>query len=458
MLDSRLVFKRVLIANRGEIAARIVRTCRRLSVEAVVAHSEADSGAPWLRDADGAVCIGPAPARQSYLDADAVLQAAEQTACQAIHPGYGFLSENAVFAARCGQHGFAFIGPTPSAIRRMGDKIEAKRTMAAAGVPTIPGSAGPVSGPEEAERVAAATGYPVLLKAAAGGGGKGMRRCDRAGDLASAFAEAAREAEAAFGDPRLYLEKLIDGGRHVEFQVLGDAYGHAIHLGERECSIQRHHLKLVEESPSPALKDGERDDLGRKAASAAASFGYRNAGTLEFLRAPDGAMYFMEMNTRLQVEHPVTEMVTGLDLVEQQLRVAAGRPLAVAQDDVPRSGHAIEFRINAEDPEAGFRPDPGLCTALAVPDHVSRGTVRFDSGIAAGWRVPATYDSLVGKLIVHAASRAEAIASAKEALQALRIEGIKTTIPFHLRLLDDPDFVRGAYDVLWLSRRRLAGV
>ncbi|HEX4825500.1 MAG TPA: acetyl-CoA carboxylase biotin carboxylase subunit [Candidatus Polarisedimenticolaceae bacterium] len=446
------MFKRVLIANRGEIAARIVRTCRRLGVEAVVAHSEADTGAPWLADAAAAVCIGPAPARQSYLDADSVLQAAEQTGCQAIHPGYGFLSENAVFAARCAQHGFAFVGPSATAIRRMGDKIEAKRTMAAAGVPTIPGSNGAVAGLEEAEQAAAKAGYPVLLKAAAGGGGKGMRRCDRAADLASAFAEASREAEAAFGDARLYLEKLVEGGRHVEFQVLGDAYGHAIHLGERECSIQRHHQKLVEESPSPALTPGERDALGHRAAAAAASFGYRNAGTLEFLRAPDGALYFMEMNTRLQVEHPVTEMVTGLDLVEQQLMIAAGRPLALRQDDVTASGHAIELRINAEDPDAGFRPDPGLCTALAVPERVGHGSVRWDGGIAAGWRVPANYDSLVGKLIVHAGTRAAAIAAGKEALRGLRIEGIKTTIPFHLRLLDDPDFVRGAYDVLWLER------
>jgi acetyl-CoA carboxylase biotin carboxylase subunit len=297
-------------------------------------------------------------------------------------------------------------------------------------------------------------GYPVLLKAASGGGGKGMRRCDAPRQLAAAFAEASLEADKAFGDPRLYMEKLIESGRHVEFQVLADAYGNAIHLGERECSIQRQHQKLVEESPSPALNATERLRLGEQAASAAASIGYVNAGTLEFLRAPDGAMYFMEMNTRLQVEHPVTEMVTGRDLVEDQLAIAAGRPLPVAQAEVAWSGHAIEFRINAEDPDAGFRPDPGLCTRLEVPAAtMGKATVRWDGGIAAGWRVPSAYDSLVGKLIVHASDRAGAIAAGCLALRALRIDGIKTTIPFHLRLLADPDFERGIYDVAFLSRR-----
>ena len=448
------VFKRVLIANRGEIAARIRRTCARLGIDTVIVHSEADAGAPWL--AGTTICIGPGPAARSYLDADAILQAAEQTEAQAIHPGYGFLSENALFAARCAQHGLAFVGPTAAAIRRMGDKLEAKRTMAAAGVPTIPGSSGAVGSVEEASRAAGAVGYPVLLKASAGGGGKGMRRCDAPADLSRAFAEASAEADKAFGNGQLYLEKLLEGGRHIEFQVLADAYGAAVHLGERDCSIQRHHQKLVEESPSPALDAATRAELGVRAADAAASFGYVNAGTLEFLRAADGAIYFMEMNTRLQVEHPVTEAITGLDLVERQLAIAAGRPLGLRQAGVSFTGHAIEFRINAEDPDAGFRPDPGLCTAVTPPRVSGPGaSVRWDAGIAAGWRIPSHYDSMIGKVIVHAPTRPEAVAAAREALGTIAIEGIKTTIPLHRRLLEDAEFVRGAYDVHLLARRGL---
>jgi acetyl-CoA carboxylase biotin carboxylase subunit len=390
------------------------------------------------------------------LDADAILQAAEQTECCAIHPGYGFLSENAVFAARCAQHGITFIGPGPRAIRRMGDKLLAKRTMAEADVPVIPGSLERLESPEHAAELAAAVGYPVLLKATAGGGGKGMRRCNAPSDLAPAFAEASMEADKAFGNAGLYLEKYLDGGRHIEFQVVADAYGNAVHLGERECSIQRNHQKLVEESPSPALSSEERFALGERAAKAAISFGYVNAGTLEFLRAEDGAMYFMEMNTRLQVEHPVTEMVTGIDLVKAQLEIAAGGALAWNQGAVRFQGHAIEFRINAEDPDRGFRPDPGLVTAV-VPPSVSRpgASVRWDAGVEAGWRVPSHYDSLIGKAIVHAATRSDAIAAAKEALGSMRIEGIKTTIPLHRRLLDDALFERGDYDVSLLARRGL---
>jgi acetyl-CoA carboxylase biotin carboxylase subunit len=450
------LFQRVLIANRGEIAARVIRACRELGVSTVAVHSTSDAGAPWLAAATTTVCLGPGAAARSYLNADAILQAAEQTEAGAIHPGYGFLSENAVFAARCAQHGIAFIGPGPRAIRRMGDKIGAKRTMSEAMVPVIPGSLEPLESVAHATELAAAVGYPVLLKATAGGGGKGMRRCDDAKDLASAFAEASLEAEKAFGNAELYLEKFLDGGRHIEFQILADAYGAVVHLGERECSIQRSHQKLVEESPSPALDQQQRDDLGSRAARAAASFGYVNAGTLEFLRARDGAMYFMEMNTRLQVEHPVTEMVTGIDLVKAQLAIAAGVPLALRQGDVTFSGHAIEFRINAEDPDRGFRPDPGLITAVEPPS-VSRpgATVRWDAGIAAGWRVPSHYDSLIGKLIVHAGTRDEAIAASKEALLTLRVQGIATTIPLHLRLLDDAAFARGDYDVQHLARRGL---
>ena len=452
------MFHRVLIANRGEIAARVIRACRELGVETVAVHSEADRGAPWLAGATATVCIGPAPAARSYLDADALLQAAEQTECRAIHPGYGFLSENAVFAARCAQHGITFIGPGPAAIRSMGDKLRAKRTMAAAGLPTIPGSTEPLGSPDDAARLAHEIGYPVLLKASAGGGGRGMRRCDAPGDLAKAYAEASREADAAFGNPELYLEKYLVGGRHVEFQILADAYGHAIHLGERECSIQRNHQKLIEESPSPAVSAAEREELGGRAASAVASFGYVNAGTLEFLRTDRGEMFFMEMNTRLQVEHPVTEMVTGLDLVRWQLSIAAGAPLTLRQHDVAMSGHAVEFRINAEDPDAAFRPDPGLITAVSPPAPGGPGVrVRWDSGVAAGWRVPPHYDSMIGKLIVHAPTRKEALAAARGALGELAIEGVKTTIPLHLRLLDEPGFAGGAYDVLTLARSGLAG-
>jgi len=450
------LFHRVLIANRGEIAARVLRACRDLDLETVAVHSEIDANAPWLAGATRTVCLGPAAAARSYLNADAILQAAEQTEAGAIHPGYGFLSESAVFAARCAQHGITFIGPSPSAIGRMGDKIAAKRTMAEAGVPVIPGSLEPVASVAAATGLASAVGYPVLLKARAGGGGKGMRRCDDATALARGYAEASLEADKAFGNAELYLEKYLDGGRHIEFQILADAYGNVIHLGERECSIQRSHQKLVEESPSPALDPKERAELGARAARAAASFGYVNAGTLEFLRAADGGMYFMEMNTRLQVEHPVTEMVTGIDLVRSQLAIAARAPLAVRQDDVAFSGHAIEFRINAEDPDRNFRPDPGLVTDVTAPSVTRRGaTVRWDAGVAAGWRVPSHYDSLIGKVIVHAPTRAEAIAASREALRSLRIVGIATTIPLHLRLLDDEAFVRGDYDVQHLARRGL---
>jgi acetyl-CoA carboxylase biotin carboxylase subunit len=452
------MFRRLLVANRGEIAARVIRACRELGIETVAVHSEADANAPWLADATVTLCIGPAQARQSYLDADAILEAAEQTASQAIHPGYGFLSENAVFAARCAQHGITFVGPTPAAIRAMGDKREAKRTMAAAGVPTIPGSLEPLASADHAARLAEEVGYPVLLKASAGGGGKGMRRCDAPADLARAFSEAGFEADKAFGNPELYLEKYIEAGRHIEIQVLADAYGRAVHLGERECSIQRSHQKLIEESPSPALTAEERNDLGARAARAATSFGYRNAGTLEFLRAPGGALYFMEMNTRLQVEHPVTEMVTGIDLVKEQLAIAAMVPLARRQDDVSFSGHAIEFRINAEDPEASFRPDPGTVTEVAIPRSTSAGaTIRWDGGVAPGWKIPPYYDSLIGKLIVHASDRGKAVTAAKDALRALRIGGVATTIPLHLKILDDPGFARGSYDILFLARKAAAG-
>jgi acetyl-CoA carboxylase biotin carboxylase subunit len=443
------MFRRILVANRGEIALRVLRTCRSMGIETVAVFSEADRGAPWLERADLTVCIGPARADRSYLDADAVLQAAEQTECRAVHPGYGFLSENARFAARCEQHGITFIGPGPGAIRRMGDKMEAKRTMASAGVPTIPGSLDALADVGQAARLAAEIGYPVLLKASAGGGGKGMRRCDDEAGLKAGFAEASLEADKAFGNATLYLEKFLEGGRHVEFQLLADAFGNAVHVGERECSVQRHHQKLVEESPSPAVDDATRARVGEATARAVASFGYRNAGTVEFLRAPGGELFFMEMNTRLQVEHPVSEMISGLDLVEEQIRIAALEPLRFTQRDLRLSGHAIELRINAEDPDAGFRPDPGTIAAFEPPQGPG---VRWDSAVRAGWRIPPHYDSMIGKLIVHAPSRPEAIERARLALDTLRIEGVKTTIPLHRRILGDPAFVSGNYDIGFLAR------
>ncbi len=451
------MFRRVLVANRGEIAWRVLRACRTLGIETVAVYSEADRGAPWLRHADETVCIGPARAARSYLDGDSILQAAEQSGCQALHPGYGFLAENARFAARCEQQGLTFIGPGAGAIRRMGDKAEAKRSMAAAGVPTIPGSEGTLAGADAALAEAERIGYPVLLKATAGGGGKGMRRCDSAAVLDRAFAEASLEAGKAFDNPELYLEKFIAGGRHVEFQVLADAFGHAIHLGERECSIQRNHQKLIEESPSPALDERLREELGAQVARAVAGFGYRNAGTVEFLLSPDGEPYFMEMNTRLQVEHPVTELVTGEDIVAHQLRIAALSPLALAQHEVAFAGHAIELRINAEDPERNFEPAPGTIRAFRPPPETlaGGGRVRWDSAIETGYRMPPYYDSLIGKLIVHAPDRGAAIDGALEALEALVIEGIATTRELQRRILADDEFRSGAYDVGFLERRKL---
>jgi len=450
------VFRRVLIANRGEIALRIIRACRELGVESALVVSEADRNAPWTEQADQVICVGPARADRSYLDANAILQAAEQAECQAIHPGYGFLAENALFAVRCEQQGISFIGPTSRAIRRMGDKAEAKRTMASAGLPTIPGSEGILHGADEARALAAEIGYPVLLKASAGGGGKGMRRCNAEKDLKQAYDQASLEAEKAFGNAALYLEKFLSGGRHIEFQVLCDTSGNAVHLGERECSIQRKHQKLFEEAPSPVVDEETRLTLGARVAQAAARFGYRNAGTVEFLRDEEGNFYFMEMNTRLQVEHPITEMVTGVDIVAEQLRIAANCPLSLRQDEIGFRGLAMEFRINAEDPDDGFRPDPGLIEAFTPPTAEEAGvTVRWDSAIRAGYRIPPHYDSMVGKLIVHGPDRETVLRGAEQALRGMRVEGVRTTIPLHLRLLGDEPFRRGKYDVNYLERSGL---
>ena len=452
------MFRTVMIANRGEIALRIIRACHGLGVRTVVAHSEADRDAPWLDEADLGVCVGGARADRSYLNADAILQAAEQTDCQAIHPGYGFLAENALFAARCEQQGITFIGPTARSIRLMGDKASAKRTMAEAGLPTIPGSDGALSGLDDAREIARQVGFPVLLKASAGGGGKGMRRCETEALLEEAFQQASLEAEKAFGDSSLYLEKLITGGRHIEFQILCDAFGDAVHLGERECSIQRKHQKLVEESPSPIVNAEERRQLGTMAAQAVARVGYRGVGTVEFLRDPAGTFHFMEMNTRLQVEHPVTEMITGIDLVAEQLRVAANVPLTLQQDTIEFAGHASEFRINAEDPDQGFKPDPGEIISFAPPEvELDDVRVRWDSAIRDGYRIPPHYDSMVGKLIVHGPNREAALRGSVQALNSLGLEGICTTAGFHLRLLAAPAFREGTYDIDFLASGDLVG-
>jgi acetyl-CoA carboxylase biotin carboxylase subunit len=442
------MFQRILIANRGEIALRIIRACHALGVEAVAAYSEADAGSPHLEEADLTVCLGPGPSAASYLNQDALLQAALQYDCQALHPGYGFLSENARFATRCAQQKTTFIGPSPLALRLMGDKVTARETMARLGVLGVPGSQGLVSDPAEAEAVAAEIGYPVLLKATAGGGGKGMRICRSAQELGPAFAQASREAAKAFGDPGLYLERFVEGGRHIEFQVLGDRYGRVIHLGERECSTQRSNQKLIEEAPSPCVSASQRAEVGARLCAALSALGYQGAGTVEFLRAPTGELFFMEMNTRLQVEHPITEMITGVDLVQAQLRVAAGEPLWLRQEEIQWRGWSLECRINAEDPAHNFRPSPGTLTRFEAPEawrYNHAGPVRLDSHARAGYRIPTYYDSMIAKLIVHAPDRAGAIARLREALTELVIEGVPTTAPLHLALLEDPGFGAGDY-------------
>jgi len=447
------MFRRIFVANRGEIAARVIRACREMGIETVAAHSTADAGSPHLKLATRSVCIGGARAAESYLNADAILQAAEQTGCQAIHPGYGFLSENALFAARCASHRLAFIGPPAAAMRKMGDKIEARLTMQAAGVPVIPGSKGALASVEEAALEARGAGYPVMIKAVAGGGGRGMRRCDDEAALGKFFSEAAAEAEAAFGNPSLYLEKFIEGGRHIEFQILADQYGAAVHLGERECSVQRHHQKLIEEAPSPVLDAATRARLGETAARAVARIGYTGAGTLEFLRDRDGRLHFMEMNARLQVEHPVTEEVTGIDIVKAQIRIAAGEPLGLAQKDVKLTGHALECRLNAEDPSAGFRPAPGRLDAFSIGDPKMDGArLRIETHVESGYTIPPYYDSMIGKVIAWGKDRPSALDAMAAALRSSRIEGVPTTVPFHLSVLADAAFRRGEYDVTLVER------
>jgi len=442
------VFKKVLIANRGEIALRVIRACKELEVATVAVYSEADRESLHVRFADDDVCIGPAPARDSYLRIPRIIAAAEITGADAIHPGYGFLAENAEFAETCAASNIAFIGPTAQQIRVMGDKAAARQAMIAVGVPVVPGTPGPVEDVEEALGFAKAMGFPVIIKAAAGGGGKGMRVAKNADDFARSFQLARSEALSAFGNGDVYVEKYLARPRHIEFQILGDRHGHVIHLGERDCSVQRRHQKLIEEAPSPAVTPALRAEMGAAAVAGAKAIDYVGAGTIEMLLDTDGSYYFMEMNTRIQVEHPVTEMITGVDLVKEQIRVAAGEPLSVTEMP-PLRGHVIEVRVNAEDPARNFQPSPGRIETFHPPGGPG---VRLDSHVYAGYTVPPYYDSLLGKLICQGRDRAEAVRRVRVALEAFVIEGVTTTIPFLARVMDNPRFQAGEVDTNFLER------
>ncbi len=441
------MFEKVLIANRGEIALRIIRACREMGIATVAVHSTADTQAMHVRLADESVCIGPPAARDSYLNIPALISAATITGADAIHPGYGFLSENAGFAEIVESHGLTFIGPSARHIRMMGDKIAAKQTMGELGVPLVAGSEGALASLEEARAVAERIGYPVLIKAAAGGGGRGMKVASDAAQLDEAWRVARAEAKAAFGSDDVYMEKYLDSPRHIELQVMADAHGNVVHFGERDCSLQRRHQKLVEEAGSPALNRAERDALGARATAALREIGYRNAGTLEFLYQ-DGQFAFIEMNTRLQVEHPVTEMVCNVDLVREQIRIAAGSPLGYTQEDIRFHGHAIECRVTAEDPDR-FTPTPGRVGTYHAPGGLG---VRVDSALYSGYAVPPYYDSLVAKLVVHGANREEALMRLRRALDEFVIDGLTTTLPLHRRIADAPDFVNGDYSIHWLEQ------
>ncbi len=443
------MFKRVLVANRGEIAVRIIYALKELGVESVTVYSEADRDALHVQLADYAICIGPAPPKQSYLNFTSIISAAIATGSEAIHPGYGFLAENPEFAEAVEASGLKFIGPSSETIRLMGDKIEAKKVMKEAGVPVLPGTDEAVSSYEEVVSVVKEIGFPVIIKAAAGGGGRGMRVVNNESELENAFQLARAEAEAAFNDPRVYIEKYIARPRHIEIQVLADEHGNAIHLGERECSIQRRHQKLIEEAPSPVVDESMRMRMGEIALRGVKRIGYYSAGTLEFLMDEDGNFYFMEMNTRIQVEHPVTEMVTEVDLVKKQILVAAGEDIGLKQEDVKFRGHAIETRINAEDPERGFRPSPGKIELLHFPGGPG---VRVDSYVYQGYTIPPFYDSLIGKLIVKGRDREEAISRLRRALEEVVIEGVVTTVPFYQELIEHPDFVAGNIDTHFIER------
>jgi acetyl-CoA carboxylase, biotin carboxylase subunit len=441
------MFEKVLIANRGEIALRIQRACKELGIPTVAVHSTADADAMHVKLADESVCIGPPQASESYLNIPRLLAACEITGADAIHPGYGFLSENARFAEILEEHNITFIGPTSEHIRIMGDKIEAKETAKRLGIPVVPGSAGAVNSEAEAKEVAAAMGYPVLIKATAGGGGRGMKVARSAEEIGMALSTARAEAKAAFGNDAVYIEKYLSKPRHIEIQVFGDGKGNAIYLGERDCSLQRRHQKVLEEAPSPALNDAARKKIGETCAAAMRKLKYRGAGTIEFLYE-DGEFFFIEMNTRLQVEHPVTEAVTGLDLVIEQIRIASGAPLTLTQDQVVFSGHAIECRINAENART-FRPSPGKITYYHPPGGLG---VRVDSGAYQGYRIPSNYDSLIGKLIVHGKNRNECLMRLRRCLSEFVIDGIETTIPLFVDLVRHPDIANGAYDIHWLEK------
>jgi acetyl-CoA carboxylase biotin carboxylase subunit len=441
------MFDKILIANRGEIAMRVIRACKELGILTVAVHSTADADAMHVRFADESVCIGPPAAKDSYLNVPAILSACEITGADAVHPGYGFLSENARFAEILADHDVAFIGPKPEHIRIMGDKIEAKRTAKRLGIPVVPGSEGGITDDVEAAKVANEIGFPVLIKAAAGGGGRGMKVARTAADLSVALSTARSEAKAAFGDDAVYLEKYLEKPRHIEIQVLGDGKGNAIHLGERDCSLQRRHQKVLEESPSPALNDQMRSTIGETVAKAMRDINYLGVGTVEFLFEDDN-FYFIEMNTRIQVEHPVTEMVTGIDLIFEQIRVAAGALLTFKQSDIEFRGHAIECRINAENP-VSFRPSPGKILHYHAPGGLG---VRIDSAVYQGYTIPPYYDSLVGKLIVHGKTRPEALMRLKRALDEVVVDGIETTLPLFRALLGEKDIIDGNYHIHWLEQ------
>jgi acetyl-CoA carboxylase biotin carboxylase subunit len=441
------MFDKILIANRGEIALRVHRACKEMGIATVAVHSEADASAMHVRLADESVCIGPAPAAKSYLNIPSIIAACEITGAQAVHPGYGFLSENARFAEIVEAHGYTFIGPKPEHIRMMGDKITAKQAVKAAGIPVVPGSDGGVTSEEEAMAAAEAIGFPVLIKAAAGGGGRGMKVAQDREGLAEAVATARSEARAAFGDDTVYMERYLSTPRHIEVQVIADAFGAVAHLGERDCSLQRRHQKVLEEAPSPAIDDAARAKIGKVVVDAIKAIGYLGVGTIEFLYE-NGEFFFIEMNTRLQVEHPVTEAITGIDLVREQIRIAAGLPLSFTQDDIVFEGHAIECRINAESPRS-FTPSPGLVTDFHAPGGLG---VRLDSALYAGYSIPPYYDSLAGKLIVHGRDRAEAISRMKRCLGEMVVGGIETTIPLFQDLLVQPDIISGAYNIHWLEQ------
>ncbi len=443
------MFKKVLIANRGEIALRIIRACRQLGIKTVAVYSEADRDSLHVRFADEDVCIGPPMALESYLDPKRIIAAAEVTNADAIHPGYGFLAENAEFAEICEECGITFIGPSGQMIRQMGAKARAKELMSEAGVPTIPGSNGLVRDIDQAAQVAGEIGYPVLIKASAGGGGKGMRIASAPEELETAFNMARAEAEAAFNDGSLYIERIISRAHHVEVQILGDHYGNIIHLGERDCSIQRRHQKLLEESPSPVVNNELRKRMGETAVLGAAAVGYRGAGTIEFLVNGEGNFYFMEMNTRIQVEHPVTEELTGIDIVAEQIKIASGERMELAQSDIQFRGHVIECRINAEDPSRGFRPAPGQITVFHQPGGQG---VRVDTHAYSQYVIPVFYDSMIGKLIVRGKNRAETIGKTLTALEEFVIEGVPTTIDFHKLILSHPDFVSGQFETSFIEK------